>query len=768
MDTRSRTGETMHHSVLHHANRPARFLTVLGLSLVLLNPATGVNPCPTAVAGGIGIVATTENDPQPVADPTRIRLRSIRGITQRFPLFFGDPANPAATGSPDAVVVVLMSPGCPVVNQYISTLRELHQRYNYEDRGIVRHRNFLMQQRADGTLDENFVYPGDRVRFLGVHPVPNTNIKEIARHAVEKDIPFRVLHDPWQHFIRQYGEQVDDRKQLILGQVLVFDREMNLVYSGAVDDQYAPGSRGRAATRPFLARAIDSVLADTPLQMNHWERAACEPQGCVVKLQKPRPDEDSQVTWYDDIQPLFIEKKCHHCHRPGAVGSNYELLSYDDVTSISDMIEQVISDRRMPPWPGFSPRTFRDEKAVLMSDAEIELFRSWVRGGMKAGDPSAARPPGPLPGPSSWTMQDPDFIFEMSQPYEVPESGRVDYIYFPVAMNLAELAARHPDPAKRQLLGKLLQDFPDGLYVEEIEVVPGAAPVVHHIQVHEHRLPVKTAEAGQSLNFAEQLMTYGFALTTKLLGSYTPGNNDNHRVYGEPGKTAGMKLAPNANLLFELHYTPNGTSMLDKSKVGIRFARSRPETEVHTTLPFRRRGDFNIPPNQSHFSMQDVFHFETREPVMIDRIRPHLHVRGKSLLMQIVRRDQYADLVSRLEAEGKTEESIITDPEFHGKRGVPGETLLVIPAWDFDWQRTYRFEQPVILLPGDVIVATAYWDNTRFNTGVTDHDRNIPWGEQVEQEMFSSLFIYREMDPDHPDVMAERRRQNRDSETAGK
>ncbi len=455
---------------------------------------------------------------------------------------------------------------------------------------------------------------------------------------------------------------------------------------------------------------------------------------------------------------MLIGKKCYHCHRPQAVGSNYELLSYDDVVSVADMIEQVISDRRMPPWPGYSPRTFLDQPSVLMSDREIAMFRAWVRSGMPAGDPAQATPMEELPDPDDWAMNDPDFIFEMSQPCRIPESGRIDYVYYPVEMDLEALARNHPDPEKRHLLQTLLTDFPEGLYIEEIQVVPGAAPVVHHIQVHEHLAPVNPDDSGTSLNFAEQLMTYGFAVTTKLLGSFTPGNNDNWRRYSEGDKTVGMHVAPHANLLFELHYTPNGTAMLDQSKVGIRFARKHPDYEIFTTLPFRRRGDFNIPSNQSHFTLQDVYDFDTDKPVRIERIRPHMHVRGKSMMLQIVRQQQYQDLVRQLVAEGKTEESIITDPELHGKRGIPAETLLIIPAWDFEWQRTYRFEEPVVLLPGDVILATGYWDNTRFNTGVTNYTSNIPWGQQVDHEMFNTLFIYRTLEEDDPDVIAERQR----------
>ena len=151
--------------------------------------------------------------------------------------------------------------------------------------------------------------------------------------------------------MRQYGETINGRLQVMLGQVLVFDGDMNLVYSGAINDQFAPGSRAGRAQNEFLEMAIESTLAKRPLAMTTLQQAASEPQGCIVRLQPPKPVEASTVNYYEHIQPLLVSKKCYHCHRPEAVGSNYELLSYDDIVSVADMIEQVISDRRMPPWP---------------------------------------------------------------------------------------------------------------------------------------------------------------------------------------------------------------------------------------------------------------------------------------------------------------------------------------------------------------------------------------------------------------------------------
>jgi hypothetical protein len=55
------------------------------------------------------------------------------------------------------------------------------------------------------------------------------------------------------------------------------------------------------------------------------------------------------------------------------------------------------------------------------------------------------------------------------------------------------------------------------------------------------------------------------------------------------------------------------------------------------------------------------------------------------------------------------------------------ECLLQIDDWDFDWQRTYRFQEPVRLEEGDVWHLGCTWDNP------TDQDVN--WGEGTGDEM---------------------------------
>jgi len=72
--------------------------------------------------------------------------------------------------------------------------------------------------------------------------------------------------------------------------------------------------------------------------------------------------------------------------------------------------------------------------------------------------------------------------------------------------------------------------------------------------------------------------------------------------------------------------------------------------------------------------------------------------------------------------------------------------LLSIPIWDFNWQRTYEFEEPVVVPKGSALLGTAFWDNTKYNPRNQKKNQDIPWGQQVIHEMFNILFLYEELE----------------------
>jgi hypothetical protein len=139
--------------------------------------------------------------------------------------------------------------------------------------------------------------------------------------------------------------------------------------------------------------------------------------------------------------------------------------------------------------------------------------------------------------------------------------------------------------------------------------------------------------------------------------------------------------------------------------------------------------------------MQHLYHFE--KPVRILGIRPHFHFRGQSYRLELV---QSQDV-------GLAE---VQDLNAHDK--LRGEVVLTIPAWDFNWQLTYGFTEPLIIRRGEALLATGYFDNSKFNPRNPDPSANVPWGLQVQQEMFHTMFLFEELDDSDPLLTQEARR----------
>ncbi len=89
-------------------------------------------------------------------------------------------------------------------------------------------------------------------------------------------------------------------------------------------------------------------------------------------------------------------------------------------------------------------------------------------------------------------------------------------------------------------------------------------------------------------------------------------------------------------------------------------------------------------------------------------------------------------------------------PRLPGGQQLP---LIWIKDWDFDWQGTYRFAEPVRLPKGSVICLQAIYDNSENNPKNPHHPpREVQWGEQSTDEMcLCGVQVY----TDRPEDLAE-------------
>ena len=68
---------------------------------------------------------------------------------------------------------------------------------------------------------------------------------------------------------------------------------------------------------------------------------------------------------------------------------------------------------------------------------------------------------------------------------------------------------------------------------------------------------------------------------------------------------------------------------------------------------------------------------------------------------------------------------------------------MSLPRYDFNWQRSYEFEEPIDIPAGSKLIARYTYDNSERNSYNPDPARDIVWGDQSFEEMLFTALSYR-------------------------
>jgi len=391
----------------------------------------------------------------------------------------------------------------------------------------------------------------------------------------------------------------------------------------------------------------------------------------------------AQVTFNKDVAPI-LQKSCLSCHRPGEIAP-MSLLTYKEVRPWAKAIREVVVERRMPPWFA-DPRYGEFSNDCRLSQKEIDTIVAWVDGGAKEGDPRDL-PPNPkfIEG---WTIGKPDMVFSMTEEYSVPAEGVIPYKYFVVPTN-----------------------FTEDKYVQFAEIRQGNRQLVHHVIID-----VRYPDHGPLPPPGELTPERREALRQQGGESGgRPADSDGRLVGWAPGE-APLILRPGqaklikagSVLIFQVHYTTNGVAGKDRTSVGLIFSREPVEKRVITAGAVGR--NLAIPPGDPNYEVKSSFTF--KEDSHIDSLHPHMHMRGKDFLYRLV----YPDGTSKI--------------------------LLSVPRWDFNWQMTYFFKEPVAAPKGSRLECVAHYDNSVNNKFNPDPTKLVQWGPQTWDEMMIGYFDY--------------------------
>jgi len=492
-------------------------------------------------------------------------------------------------------------------------------------------------------------YADAGIAFIGIDANQQDSLTELAHFARVNKLEIPVLRDAGNKVADQFGAQRTPETFLL-------NADRKIVFYGRIDDQFTYGIQRPKVEKTYLTDALDQFVAGQPIAV-----AYAEPVGCHIG-RVLTPKGGSEVTYSKQIARI-LQDNCVKCHRPGEIGP-FAMTSYEEVVGCAEMIREVVKEQRMPPWHA-NPKYGHFRNDSRLSDADKETIYRWVDAGAPEGDKSDL--PSAKQYAEGWQIGQPDQVYYIAdKPYQVPATGTVRYQYFLI------------DPG-----------FTEDKWIQAGECRPGNRGVVHHIIVG----VIPPGGAGKLRGDGE---------FSDWLVATAPGAKPMVLPVG-----LAKKVPAGSKLVFQVHYTPNGTPQEDRSCVGLVFADPKTVKQQVSTDKAAARS-FSIPPGDGNHRVEAATRF--RDDTVVLAFFPHMHLRGKAFRYTAIMPD--------------------------GKQ----EVLLDVPHYDFNWQNTYELAEPKLMPSGSQLFCEAWFDNSEENLANPNPGATVRWGDQTWEEMMIGYF----------------------------
>ena len=184
--------------------------------------------------------------------------------------------------------------------------------------------------------------------------------------------------------------------------------------------------------------------------------------------------------------------------------------------------------------------------------------------------------------------------------------------------------------------------------------------------------------------------------------------NKNFDIYRP---NTGKLLVPGARIWWEMHYHAVGEEIRDHVELAVYLYPKGQEPKYRTYLTCFAAtpgncalGQLDIPPN----SIEQTDSYQAlRAPARLENFQPHMHLRGKAMLI----------------------EAILPD----GTR----RTLSYVGNFNFNWMTNYIYADDAapVLPKGTLIHVIAWHDNTTANPNNPDPNQWVGWGDRTVDEM---------------------------------
>jgi peroxiredoxin len=526
------------------------------------------------------------------------------------------------------------------------------------------------------------------VDFIGLTTNQDETRGQVVKQAKDYDLPFPVYLD-------KGLVAADALKAEVTPEVFVLDGNFMLRYRGRIDNAYSDRLKKHPQiTDHNLKQVLVEVLAGRPVS-----QPATKAVGCPILREEKVIARDGKVTYHRDVLPI-LQNHCQTCHRPGEVGP-FSLMTYRQAVNWAPDIKSYTQKRLMPPWKPIDGPGFHNERRL--SEDDIATLASWVDGGTVAGDPKDAPPPRKFP--QGWQLGTPDLILTMPEDFQLGPTGRDVLRCFALPTNLAEdqyVAAVEVRPSNPRIVHHSLlfiDTTGQGRKLEKKEQDKRAAAAAAP-QADDHP-DEKNLDSGAGYSVA---MGVGFVPQGGLSG-WAPGQMPRFLPDG-----VGYYLPKNSDVIMQLHYHRNGRLEKDRTQIGLYFAKKPVERRLQSGVIAGSAGIgilrnfFSIPAGAENFKLDGDL-WATQDFTLFS-VMPHMHMLGKEIKVTM------------------------TPP------GGSPRTLVAIKEWDYNWQETYVFKEPMPIKADTRFHVEAIYDNSSKNpNNPFNPPRRVTFGEQTFNEM---------------------------------
>jgi hypothetical protein len=400
---------------------------------------------------------------------------------------------------------------------------------------------------------------------------------------------------------------------------------------------------------------------------------------CLGGAAFQKPGAAAAPTFYKDVLPI-LQDHCQSCHQAGEIAA-MPLVTYEQTRPRARAMAHAVEMKTMPPWFA-DPRFGHFANDTSLTEEQIAKIVEWANAGAPAGDASGAPPP--RKWAKLWDIPQPDLVAKMPEAVQIPAEGEVEYTY--------EIVPTH---------------FAEDRWVQMSEFRPGSPAHVHHAVVYirppdspwlQHAPVGKPFTASVLSDPAERRQAH--ETTSDLLLVYAPGSSPDQWPDGM------AKFVPaGSDLVFQMHYTTNGSADQDQTSIGLVFAKAPPKQRV-ITLQLNNHA-LIIPPGADDFRVE--VQGTLPDDATLLSLFPHMHVRGKRFEYDIVHDDGSVEVLLRV-------------------------------SYHFHWQLSYRLAEPRRLKAGTKLRAIAWYDNSKNNPHNPDPEKTVTWGDQTSDEMMVGFF----------------------------